>query len=83
MQDFKNGIKRLRVAHAPEAVAGSPFRVLSREPAGSEETWVVRGWEPRMAAWVGAANAELKEVVDLDLEEGFVELLRASRAPAA
>jgi ABC-2 type transport system ATP-binding protein len=83
MQVFKNGIKRLRVAHAPEAVAGSPFTVLSRESAGSEETWVVRGWEPPMAAWVGAANAELKEVVDLDLEDGFVELLRASRAPAA
>ncbi|HYB42099.1 MAG TPA: ABC transporter ATP-binding protein [Candidatus Methylomirabilis sp.] len=83
MQDFKNGIKRLRLIRAPESVAGAPFVVLNREPSGGEQTWVVRGWEPRMAEWLDAAHAELREVADLDLEDGFVELLRASRAPLA
>lgn len=83
MQDFKNGIKRLRVARPPAAPAGAPFALLRREPEGSEQVWVVRGWEARMADWFRSAGAELKEVADLDLEEGFVELLSSSRAPAA
>jgi ABC-2 type transport system ATP-binding protein len=83
MQDFKNGIKRVRVTHAPAATASSPFVVLSREPAGAEQTWVVRGWEPKMAEWFTSAGAEVREIVDLDLEEGFVELLRSSRTPAS
>ena len=83
MQDFKNGIKRVRLAHAPAAAIGSPFVVLNREPAGTEQVWVVRGWEPQMAEWFGAAGAGVKEIVDLDLEEGFVELLRSSRTPAS
>jgi len=83
MQDFKNGIKRLLVAHAPAAAAGAPFAVLRREPEGNEQVWVVRNWEPRMAEWFAASGAELREVADLDLEEGFVELLSSSRAPAA
>jgi len=83
MAEFKNGIKRLRVVRAPAVVTGAPFVVLSREPSDGEQTWVVRGWEPRMAEWLSTANAELREVVDLDLEEGFVELLRVSRVPAA
>jgi ABC-2 type transport system ATP-binding protein len=83
MQDFKNVIKRVRLAHAPAAAIGSPFVVLNREPAGTEQVWVVRGWEPQMAEWFGAAGAGVKEIVDLDLEEGFVELLRSSRTPAS
>jgi ABC-2 type transport system ATP-binding protein len=83
MQDFKNGIKRVRLAHAPAAAIGSPFVVLNREPVGTEQVWVVRGWEPQMAEWFGAAGAGVKEIVDLDLEEGFVELLRSSRTPAS
>ena len=83
MQDFKNGIKRLRVTRPPETVTGAPFIVLSREPSGGEQVWAVRGWGSGMADWFGTAGAELKEVVDLDLEDGFVELLRSSRAPAA
>ena len=82
MQQFKNGIKRLRVADAPEQLDGTPFTVLSRESAnglGTIETWVVRGWEPPMRDYFTTVGATVRDVIDLDLEEGFVELLRSSR----
>lgn len=94
MEVFKNGIKRLKVAGAsalsadgsasgPAAVAAeAPFTLLGREPAdglSSAETWVVRDWQDPMRAWFPTAGLELRDVVDLDLEEGFVELLRSSR----
>jgi ABC-2 type transport system ATP-binding protein len=62
--------------------AGAPFTLLGREAAdglSSAETWIVRGWQDPMRAWFPAAGLELRDVVDLDLEEGFVELLRSSR----
>ena len=63
-------------------VADAPFVVLARERAnGGGETWVVRDWEPRMAAYFDVVGASLKDVIDLDLEDGFVELLRTFRAP--
>jgi len=80
MHEFKSGLKRLRVS-AGAATADAPFSVLAREAAGvGSEVWTVRGWEPAMSSWFGASHP-LKEVVDLDLEEAFVELLRSSRAP--
>jgi len=82
MQTFKNGIKRIKVAGAPAAPPEAPFTILSREQVngvGSGETWVVRGWEDPMRAYFAAAGIALRDVVDLDLEEGFVELLRSSR----
>jgi ABC-2 type transport system ATP-binding protein len=81
MQAFKNGIKRLRVADAPALVEEPPFALLSRESAGNGtvESWVVQGWQPSMQRYFIAVGATLREVVDLDLEEGFVELLRAYR----
>ena len=82
MHAFKNGIKRLRVLHAPSLVGDTPFVVLMREQTTYDEIWTVRGWQPPMAQWFEGCGAELKQVVDLDLEEGFVELLRASRTPA-
>jgi ABC-2 type transport system ATP-binding protein len=82
MQRFKNGIKRLRVAGAPPTAAGAPFMILAREQAnGGAETWVVRDWEPDMAAYFATIGAALNDVIDLDLEEGFVELLRTFRGP--
>ena len=58
--------------------------MLSRDAAnGSAETWVVRGWQPPMSQWFTGVGATLKEVIDLDLEEGFVELLRTFRVPQA
>ena len=83
MQGFKNGIKRIRLARAPGVVGDAPFVVLQREPSGPEQVWVVRGWQAPMAQWFAGVGAEVREVVDLDLEEGFVELLRSSRTPAS
>lgn len=82
MHSFKNGIKRLRVANAPALAGDTPFVLLSREEgAGSVETWVVRGWQGPMTQYFDGVGANLRDVVDLDLEEGFVELLRAFRVP--
>jgi ABC-2 type transport system ATP-binding protein len=86
MQLFKNGIKRLRVADAPEAPREMPFTVLSRQHdngTGSAETWIVRGWEPPMRHYFDSVGATLRDVIDLDLEESFVELLRSSRPSTA
>jgi len=84
MERFKNGIKRLRVSGAPRTPADGPFVVLAREPTnGSGETWLVRDWEPRMASYFEGPGVSLHEVIDLDLEEGFVELLRTFRGPRA
>jgi len=82
MQQFKNGIKRLRVADAPEGIAETPFTLLSRSRdngMGSLETWIVRDWEAPMRHYFDGVGATVRDVIDLDLEEGFVELLRSSR----
>ncbi len=82
MQQFKNGIKRLRVADAPDREGDVPFTLLSRTPdngSGSVETWIVRGWEPPMRYYFDGVGATVRDIIDLDLEEGFVELLRSSR----
>lgn len=82
MQTFKNGIKRLRVQRAPALLGDLPFVLLAREPAeATGETWVVRGWQPPMAQYFEGIGATLRDIVDLDLEEGFVELLRTARGP--
>lgn len=62
--------------------ASLPFTVLARrpDPLGGE-TWVVRGWEPAMAATVERAGGRVRDVVDLDLEDAFVELLSTARPP--
>jgi ABC-2 type transport system ATP-binding protein len=83
MHSFKNGIKRLRVENPPSLMGDTPFVVLMREQTTMDEIWVVRGWQQPMTQWFDGAGARVKEVVDLDLEEGFVELLRCSRVPAA
>ena len=80
MQDFKNGLKRLRVTEAPLELENAPFTVLSRERTHANgEQWLVRGWEAGMQGYLTSAGVALREVVDLDLEDGFVELLRSSR----
>jgi ABC-2 type transport system ATP-binding protein len=82
MMTFKNGIKRLRVQNAPAETPDAPFVLLSRRSAnghGPGETWVVRGWQDPMRGYLEAIGATVRDVVDLDLEEGFVELLRSSR----
>jgi ABC-2 type transport system ATP-binding protein len=80
MLEFKDGIKRLSVAGAPAAAPAPPFTILSRHPLnGSGEQWLVRGWKQDMRAYFGGIGATLREVIDLDLEDGFVELLRSFR----
>ena len=80
MQDFKNGLKRLRVSSAPAELVNAPFTVLSRDRTnGVVEQLLVRGWAPGMQDYLAGAGATVREVIDLDLEEGFVEMLRAAR----
>ncbi|MFN8652505.1 MAG: ABC transporter ATP-binding protein [Gemmatimonadales bacterium] len=80
MTRLKNGTKKLKVSGAGEqAPAGLPFVLMAREAHGRRETWTVRNWEPAMSEWFGGNGIALEEVVDLDLEDGFVELLRTFR----
>ena len=86
MDAFKSGIKRLRVRQAPPTPGDTPFVVLAREASdglSASEVWVVRGWQAPMVQWFQGVGATVHEVVDLDLEEGYVELLRTFRRPAA
>ena len=80
MEAFRSGLKRLRVSDAPDVLTGTPFTLMSRERGnGAVEHWLVRGWTPQMSEYFASVGASLREVVDLDLEEGFVELLRSAR----
>lgn len=80
MQEFRSGIKRLRVSQAPVVRDAAPFALLSRETlTASHEEWVVRGWQPEMREWFQRVGADVREIQDLDLEESFVELLRGAR----
>ncbi len=87
MQTFKDGMKRLRVLGAPATLSPTPFVLLSREAGngvhGGAESWIVRGWTEPMRGYFDRQGATLRDVQDLDLEEGFVELLRTFRRPAA
>ncbi len=85
MDAFKRGVKRLRVVGAPGALAAPPFTLLARDPGDGTggEVWVVRDWEPAMVQYFAGIGATLREVLDLDLEDGFVELLRSFRRPEA
>jgi ABC-2 type transport system ATP-binding protein len=80
MHVFKNEIKRLRVKNAPARVENPPFVLLSRKSGDGivpGETWIVRGWREPMREYFAGIGAEIRDVADLDLEDGFVELLRA------
>src|SRR5437868_9086813 len=57
MQEFKNGIKRLRVVAAPDSLGSAPFTLLSRERNGSVEHWLVRGWMPGMQDYLTSIGA--------------------------
>jgi ABC-2 type transport system ATP-binding protein len=84
MQEFRSGIKRLRVQRAPLAADALPCALLNRSASGPDtETWVVRGWQPEMKEWFSRAGSELRDVEDLDLEESFVEMLSGARAASS
>lgn len=83
MDAFKNEIKRIRVVNPPADTGPDlPFSLLGRrggDGIAAGESWIVRGWEDGMGGYMEEGGATVKEVVHLDLEEGFVELLRAAR----
>lgn len=79
MGQFKAGVRRLRVA-APGPVAdGAPFTLLARNNGGGSEEWLVKDWSDGMEGWFSTRGATLRDVLPLDLEEVFVELLRWAR----
>jgi ABC-2 type transport system ATP-binding protein len=83
MEKLKQGTKRLVVSGGPssERIGETPFVVLSRERTnGGTERWTVGNWEPDMTSYFQGIGASLVDVIDLDLEDGFVELLRSFRA---
>jgi ABC-type multidrug transport system ATPase subunit len=81
MQDFKRQLKLLRVSGTTHVTAAPPFGIVTRRGStGRDEEWVVRDWREGMSSWFSGRELTLREVVDLDLEETFVETLRAARA---
>jgi hypothetical protein len=59
-----------------------PFQLMGRRPdhgVGAGETWVVRGWADEMTDYFSRSGGAVREIAHLDLEEGFVELLRSAR----
>jgi ABC-2 type transport system ATP-binding protein len=86
MEKLKHGTKRLVVMGAPAEIVDPPFRVLTRESpngGGAGENWVVGDWEPGMTSYFETMGASVRDVIDLDLEDGFVELLRSFRERGA
>ena len=85
MAEFKAGNKRLRLEHPEGELAfAAPFTILARQREQyGVETWIIRGWKQEMTEWFAPQGLRLRDVTDLDLEDGFVELLRAFRARAA
>lgn len=79
MHSFKSGIKRIRLENAPALLPEMPFVLVERDTSHRDERWLVRGWQAPMAQYFDGIGATVHEVMDLDLEEGFVELLRAGR----
>lgn len=78
---FKSGVKRIRVGDAPPEPGDTPFVVLTRvqDELALGETWIVRDWQDPMRQYFEGVGASVRDVIDLDLEEVFVELLRSSR----
>ncbi len=82
MAQLKDGVKRIRLAGPVDALANPPFSVLSRAGVGDAggAVWVVDGWVADCGGWIAERGVRLEAVDDLDLEDGFVERLRARRA---
>jgi ABC-2 type transport system ATP-binding protein len=84
MTEFRNEIKVLHFRGVPPEPRDTPFSVLRRDgDAGAEEhravRWTVRGWRPGMESYFDGTDATVTEIEDVDLENGFVELLRSFR----
>jgi len=83
IEHFKSGVKRVRFGTPPVLTNGLHLEVISRgaDPVGAGELWVVRNWSDDLGHSLTEAGAHVREVIDLDLEDVFVELLRGSRQP--
>lgn len=84
MTEFRNEIKVLHLSAAPPEPTDAPFTVLRRstpdEPPSDESVqWVVRGWRAGMESFFEGSGTVIQKIVDVDLENGFVELLRSFR----
>lgn len=79
MEAFKHGIKRIRVAAGTAVPAGAVVTVIAAETVAGADEWVVRDWTADSAAALARAGVTVRDVIDLDLEEAFVELLRSFR----
>ena len=79
MGRFKAGLRRLRLGATSLVADGAPFTLLATERGAGGEEWLVQDWADGMESWFTGRGAELREVVALDLEEVFVELLRWAR----
>ena len=79
MGRFKAGLRRLRFSAAGLVPDGAPFTLLNRESAGGQEEWLVQDWADGMENWFTTRGAPLREILPLDLEEVFVELLHWAR----
>lgn len=78
---LKRGVKRLTLSGLPAGVTPpTPATLLSRDVgAPGMETWTVREWAAPMAGAITALGATVLSETDLDLEDGFIALLRAFR----
>ena len=82
IETLKTGMKRLRVSDVPRTIPSVPFNIVAREVSlDNGEIWVVQGWRPDQSAWFEGTGIRLREVIDLDLEEGFVALLHSRARP--
>ena len=80
MGRFKAGVRRIRLNGRAPVPDGAPFTLLAREtPVGRGEEWLVRDWADGMEQWFVTQGSAVREVVALDLEDVFVELLRWAR----
>ncbi len=80
MSQWKNGIKRLRLTGPVDRLDGPPFTVLAQDGRMPGSVWIVDQWEVGMAGWIAERGVQVDAIDDLDLEEGFVERLKARRA---
>jgi ABC-2 type transport system ATP-binding protein len=80
MEEFRNGIRRIRLVQPAGVVTDTPFHLHSRRASlGREEEWIVQGWRDELRSWFDVNRIEVREIVHLDLEECFVELLGGAR----
>jgi ABC-2 type transport system ATP-binding protein len=79
MGRFKAGLRRIRLGATALVPDGAPFTLLVKEGGIGGEEWLVQDWADGMESWFTSRGTEVREVMPLDLEDVFVELLRWAR----